>query len=102
HGGKVGYALDKHGDLQNVFNNGGPKGAGGDAIIDAIKNGATTLDCFNIYLPEFYARYGFAVTGRMKFDDDFAPGDWDYKQNERPDIIFMAYQGGDRATIAER
>ena len=102
HGGKVGYALDKHGDLQNVFNNGGPKGAGGDAVIDAIKNGATTLDRFNIHLTDFYTRYGFVVTGRMKFNDEFAPKDWDYELDKRPDIMFMAYQGGDRATIENR
>ena len=39
-GGKVGYAISPEGDLQNLFNNNG-KGAGGEAIIDAIVRGGT-------------------------------------------------------------
>ena len=41
-GGKVGFAIDEHGDLLNLFNNGGPRGAGGDAVTDANARGART------------------------------------------------------------
>ncbi len=102
HGGKVGYALDKHGDLQNVFNNGGPQGAGKLAVVDAVKRGALTLDCFNKTLPEIYAQCGFKETGRIKFNPEFAPQGWDYERDDMPDIIFMAYQGGDRGTLESR
>jgi hypothetical protein len=100
--GKSGYALDHSGDLQNLFNNGGPRGAGRIALIDAIKQGATTLDAFDPYLPELYAKYGFVPTGRMKFADEYAPAGWNYEAHGRPDVVFMAYRGGDRSTIEQR
>jgi GNAT superfamily N-acetyltransferase len=96
-----GYALDPHGDLQNLFNN-GPKGGGRIALLDAVKNGATTLDAFDGHLPALYTQHGFVATGRMKFNDDYAPQGWDYGKYGRPDIVFMAYQGGDRASIDQR
>lgn len=97
----VGYAIDKEGDFGNFFNN-GPKGSGGPALIQGIKNGAKTLDCFDGRLPKLYSRYGFVVTGRAKFDDKHAPLGWNYEEQGRPDVVFMAYQGGDRGTIQER
>ena len=36
----VGVAVDKNGDLQNLFNNGGPKGAAADMVAAAIGHGA--------------------------------------------------------------
>lgn len=99
---KTGYALDALGDLQNVFNNGGPRGAGSKAVIDGIKKGATTLDAFDGHLPQYYAKHGFEPTGRMKFNDDYAPSGWDYGKYGRPDVVFMAYRGGKRSTIERR
>jgi len=53
----AGYALHD-GDLISVFSQ--PGGHQGAAIIkDAIKNGATTLDCFDGKLPKFYRTFGF-------------------------------------------
>lgn len=101
-GGKVGYALDKDGDLQNLFNNGGPRGAGQKALIDAIHRGATTLDAFDPHLPALYSRYGFVPVGRMKFADEYAPAGWDYQRDGRPDVVFMAYRGGPRDSIQDR
>jgi hypothetical protein len=100
--GKVGYALDQHGDLQNLFNNGGPKGAGRAALIDAVLHGARTLDAFDPYLPKIYAEHGFVATGRMPFNDKYAPDGWDYAKYGRPDVVFMAYRGGDPATLKDR
>jgi hypothetical protein len=100
--GKTGYLLDSQGDLQNVFNNGGAPGAGTRAVVDAIEHGATTLDCFDGFLPKFYAKMGFVATGRMAFNDDYKPEGWDVATQGRPDVVFMSYQGGDRATIATR
>ncbi len=100
--GKVGYALDKEGDLQNLFNNGGPKGAGRAALADAVKNGAKTLDAFDPKLPEIYSEYGFVPTGRMAFNDEYAPKNWNFVRDGRPDVVFMAYQGGSRDTISDR
>ena len=71
--GKVGYLLTKQGDLQNLFNNGGPKGAGVRAAIHAVSDGAKTLDCFDGYLRRTYQALGFEEVGRVKFNDDYAP-----------------------------
>jgi len=100
--GKVGYALDNQGDVQNVFNNGGPKGAGSRAVLAAVQNGGRTLDCYDGKLPEIYSQMGFVPSARMAFNDAYAPAGWDYTAYGRPDVVFMSYQGGDRGTIAER
>lgn len=90
HGGKAGAAVSKEGDIQNVFNNGGPKGAGSEALIAAMKNGGGTLDCYDGYLTKYYAQAGFTETGRMKFNREFAPKDWDYENQGEPDVVFMS------------
>ena len=97
--GKVGYALDDHDDLQNVFNNGGPKGSGKLAIADAIARGAKTLDCFDGYLPDLYSKAGFEAYGRVPFDDDYASPSWDYASDGRPHVVFMHYVGGARTYV---
>ena len=98
----VGAAVDPSGDVQNVFNNGGPKGAGADAVVEAIRRGGRTLDAYAPYLPEFYHQLGFEETGRMKFNPAFAHN-WDATQGQ-PDVVFMAWkgygEGGEQAALA--
>jgi GNAT superfamily N-acetyltransferase len=89
----VGYAIDPKGDLQNVFNNGGPKGSGRAAVDHAIANGATTLDAFDGYLPNLYAQHGFEAYGRMPFNREYAPPGWDYAAHGEPDVVFMRHTG---------
>lgn len=89
--GTVGFALSPEGDLQNVFNNSGRKGAGTDAILHAIQLGAKTLDCMAGYLPQYYSNFGFQLTNSVKWDDQYAPAGWDYEKYGRPDIVFMEY-----------
>ncbi len=79
--GKVGYMLAPDGYAGNLFNNGGPKGAGRAAMIDAIGRGAKYLDCFDGFLPDLYYDYGFVETGRLKFVDEYAPTGWDFVAN---------------------
>lgn len=90
--GHVGFALSPDGDVQNVFNNGGPKGAGAEAIFAAIDRGGRTLDAYAGFLPAYYGQFGFVETGRMKFDKQYAPPGWDESLGE-PDVVFMAWQG---------
>jgi hypothetical protein len=101
-GGKIGFAVTDDGDAINLFNNGGPPGAGARALAIQVKLGARTLDCFDGFLSQQYSRYGFVETGRMKFDPNHAPKGWDVAKRGTPDIVFMAYKGGDPATLAER
>jgi len=87
--GKTGFAIKDDGDLVSVFNNGGVKGAGKVAIKTAIKQGAKKLDCFDGFLPNFYSGFGFKERERLKWDDQYAPENWDYKNYNRPDVVFM-------------
>jgi GNAT superfamily N-acetyltransferase len=89
---KAGVAVDKQGDLQNLYNNGGPKGIGADLIAEAIHKGAKTLDCYDEFLPNYYAQMGFVETGRLHFDINFAH-DWDVNKQGEPDVVFMAWKG---------
>lgn len=91
--GTVGISVDPHGDIQNVFNNGGPKGGAAKAMVAAIAAGGRTLDCYDGYLPGYYSQFGFKEDSRMKFNPDFAPPGWDFDKNGMPDIVFMSWSG---------
>ena len=95
----VGFAIDPEGDMQNLFNNGGPKGAGVDAAAHAIDLGGKTLDAFDGYLPGLYSQLGMVETGRVKFNPDYAPEGWNLERDDSPDVVFMRFAGwpgGDR------
>lgn len=56
-----------------------------------------TLDAFdeksrsgNHNLPDLYAKHGFKETGRMPFDPNYAPPEWNPKVHGKPDVVFMA------------
>jgi hypothetical protein len=103
--GKTGGAVSPEGDIQNLFNNGGPKGHGAHALVHAIdEHGGHTLDAFDPYLPELYSQFGFKETGRMKFNKEFAPPKWDHVKDDSPDVVFMGHagypEGGKEAAIA--
>lgn len=85
----VGAAISADGDIQNVFNNNGPKGAAAEVMIEAIKRGGKTLDCYAGYLPGYYSNFGFVETGRIKFNREYAPDGWDYEKFAEPDVVFM-------------
>lgn len=96
--GQAGFRLAPDGDLQNVFRNpGGQPGAGKLAVAEAIQRGATTLDAFDGFLPDLYARFGFVETGRMRFVDEYAPEGWNFARDGRPDVVFMALGAQRRA-----
>lgn len=102
--GNVGISIDQHGDVQNVFNNGGPKGGAAKAMVAAIEHGGRTLDCYDGFLPSYYGQFGFKETQRMKFNPAYAPPGWDFAKYDNPDIVFMSWggyvQGGEREAIA--
>ena len=99
----VGILIQDDGTLGNLFNNSGIKGSGVEAMLYALENSDGRVgDAFDPFLPEYYAKFGFEEVARLKFDDDYAPDGWDYKANGRPDIVFVAYVGGDRSTLRSR
>jgi phage-related protein (TIGR01555 family) len=92
--GTVGAAISKDGDIQNVFNNGGPKGGAADAMKSALARGGKTLDCYDGFLPQYYKRFGMTETERLKFDPQYAPKNWDYAKHDNPDVVFMKLRRG--------
>lgn len=76
--GLAGFAISPRGDLQSVFNIGGP-GVGRALVEDAAYFGATTLDCFDGFLPPFYASMGWHEIRR---EANWTPGG--------PDVVYMA------------
>lgn len=88
----AGFAIKPDGELISVFSK--APGAGKEIMAAAVAAGATKLDCFDKPgakrgLPAFYAGFGFKETGRVPFDPQYAPKDWDYEANDNPDVVFM-------------
>lgn len=103
--GRVGGALAADGaDMGNLFNNGGPRGAGAEALLQLMRDGGRTADCFDGYLPGLYANFGLVETGRMKFNREYAPAGWNYDRDGEPDVVFLAKARdvGDDNAIRER
>lgn len=71
-----GYAIRADGELVYVFTT--ARGHGDALVRAAIVNGATHLDCFDGYLPTFYARHGFTETHR---EPNWTP--------DGPDVVWM-------------
>lgn len=90
--GNSGYAITEDGDLISVFSAPGAH-EGSSMIPNAIENGAKTLDCLGPVLPKVYAKYGFEVTDKIAWDDEYAPPNWNYEAHGRPDVFFMKYKG---------
>lgn len=85
--GLTGYAIKPDGDLVSVFNV-GDKGAGQDAVRDAILNGALMLDAYDEggYLPALYAKLGFVEAWRDTWEPAYAPEGW---TGGTPDVVYM-------------
>jgi len=96
--GAAGVAVKK-GDIVSVFKN--PDMALKDSIerinntllVTALKNGGERLDCFDGFLPELYAKFGFVPCARLKFNDEYAPEGWNFERDGKPNILFMGHNG---------
>lgn len=98
-GFSIGYALktmpDGNVDIISVHNNEPDVHNIGDLMLSLAKaNGGTQLDHFDGKLSDIYSRNGFDEYQRFKFSDEMAPGDWDYKQYGRPDVVFRRIRKG--------
>ena len=88
--GMVGFAVAPDGEIVNVFKQpGAPPGAGVTAILSAIENGGWWTNNYDGFLKDYYSQFGFTERERLTWDDQYAPDDWDYKANGRPDVIEM-------------
>jgi hypothetical protein len=73
---RSGYCVKRDGELVLVHSL--DKGKGNALVVDAVKNGARFLDCFDGYLPTLYGRHGFIEWHRE--------ANWDA---DGPDVVFM-------------
>jgi hypothetical protein len=74
---KSGYGVKFDGELIGVFSL--VKGRGKDLIKEAVEiDGATKLDCFDGFLPEFYKQFGFE---EYKREPNWTEGG--------PDVVYM-------------
>lgn len=93
-GDGVGYSLTDQDDIIGIFNNSGRRGAGVEAVIEAIKNGGKTLDCIDGHLDKYYSKFGFNLKERIEWNDDYAPEGWNYEKYGRPTVSFWEYPDG--------
>lgn len=101
--GNVGVAITSDGDIVSVFKNSDShaKGAVSSILLNAIENGGIKLDNFNGVLSNMYKQHGFIPVARTAFVDEFAPDDWNYERDGRPDIVFWIHNGETAEQVAE-
>lgn len=75
---RSGFGVAGDGTLIGLFSM--IKGRGEDLVWDAVNHkGASKLDCFDGFLPEYYKQFGFAETERV--------ANWTAGE---PDVVFMS------------
>ena len=103
--GKSGVAL-KGDDIVSAFSGPPHKGSVNSSIQLAVQEGGRRLDAFDTVLTGIYHVNGFQVVGRMKWNEDYKPDNWDKEQfspfnNGEPDVVYMAYNPDDNRTVNE-
>lgn len=95
--GTAGVAIKEDGDIVSVFKNNllaerdGIGKIGQTIMLESLKSGGNHLDCYDGYLPRMYGSIGFKPICKIKFNDDYAPADWNFERDGRPDVVFMAH-----------
>lgn len=95
--GAAGVAIKEDGDIVSVFKNNllaerdGIGKIGQTIMLESLKSGGNHLDCYDGYLPRMYGSIGFKPICKIKFNDDYAPADWNFERDGRPDVVFMAH-----------
>ena len=105
--GSAGLAITEDGDIISVFSYEKGKGRVPQLVVNAIKEGAVSLDHYDTILTDYYALFGFVPAAKVKWNNEYAPEEWNKEtffafNKGEPDVVAMVYDGGDRNTIAER
>ena len=82
-----GFAVKANGDIVSVWSL--AKGRLADMLKIAVEAGGNHLDCFAPLEP-VYQRFGFKPVAHDAWNDAYAPADWDYAENGRPDIAYLS------------
>lgn len=89
-----GFGIKGGSYLTGLFSN--AKGKGKEIFeksLDILKKSNAkeiTLFCIGDFLKKLYMSYGFKVDEVIKWDDTYAPKNWDYKKYGRPDLYEMS------------
>ena len=59
--------------------------------MESLKSGGNHLDCYDGYLPRLYGSIGFKPICKIKFNDEYAPDNWDFERDGRPDVVFIVH-----------
>lgn len=101
--GKAGVAVWPDGNIGALFKDAESKNgrATGELLLTALSVGGSKLDCYDGFLANLYASFGFIPVARVKFDRKFASDDWRDEFGE-PDVIFWMHCGDPVRTVAEK
>lgn len=92
-----GFAIKPDGDIVAVFaSKSEPSGGGYSMLQAAVQAGGRKLDAFDTYLPAIYETAGFRPVARVRWNDEFAPPNWNKSDfadfnNGEPDVILFVY-----------
>jgi len=92
-----GFAIKPDGDIVAVFSGSNEPRGGIYALMQAaIEAGGRKLDAFNTMLPKIYQAVGFRPVAAVKWNDNFAPPNWNKKtfkefNNGEPDVVLFVY-----------
>lgn len=90
---KAGVAITTDNNIVSVFNGGEQKGVLKTLLPVAIGFGGDRLDNYDGKLSTIYELYGFNPISNVSFDTAFAPEDWNYERDGKPDIVFWLHNG---------
>ncbi len=84
---KSGFGINPDGELISVFSL--EKARGKILVKKAVKEGASYLECMGDKLLELYSSFGFSPVKITKWDNQFAPKNWNYERFGTPNIYSM-------------
>ena len=101
--GKAGVAVWPDGNIGALFKDSRSQKskAVGELILTALSVGGNKLDCYNGFLQNLYASFGFIPVARVIFCREYAPDNWRDKFGE-PDVVFWIHCGDPVGTVANK
>lgn len=103
--GLTGLKVEVDGNIGSGFNHSKntKQNALSPYLIAGIKMGARYAEAYDTYLPKYYSKFGFVASNRILFDEGAAQKGWEKSiLKNKPDLVFMYFDGGDRMTIEDR
>lgn len=106
--GKSGFAVgtigEKKGNIFAVFSDptGTARGVMPYLITIAIMKGGNKLDCYDGFLSDQYAKYGFIPVAKVPFSKLYADKKWNYARDGEPYVVVWMHNGDSPETVAQR